>query len=106
MPVQQYTGEMHLILSIFLLIVAVIAGSAFAIWRRRIHRESEPERRKQAAIAALLRDQAAVIDSVITEITSRPASYAGFPQDALDELMRVHREYPSVSTGRIIREDY
>lgn len=106
MPVQQYTGEMHLILSIFLLIVAVIAGSAFAIWRRRIHRESEPERRKRAAIAALLREQDDAISGVIAEIESQPATYAGFPQRLTEQLMRAHEKYPSVSTGRIIREDY
>lgn len=105
MPVQQYTGEMHLFLSIALLLVTVAIALSVILWWRRAKDNSEPEVRKRAAITHLLSDQDAVISSVITEITSRPASYAGFPPEIVTELMRLHDAYPRVTKGRF-REDY
>ena len=105
MPVQQYTGEMRMFLSLALLILVVIIGVVFVVLLRRAKQRSEPEVHKRAAIRALLSDQDDAISNVISEITSQPATYAGFPSQILADLMRLHDAYPRVIKGRF-REDY
>lgn len=105
MPVTQYTGEMRMFLAMALFGAVLIVGVIVGVWRRRVREQSEPEVRKRRAIARLLSDQDNVISGVITEITSQPATYAGFPQEIMTQLMRAHERYPSVSKGRF-SEDY
>lgn len=104
MPVQQYTAEMHLFLSIAVLAVIAIISVLAGVWLHRAHDSSDEEKRRRAAIRSLARKQDDVISDVIVEISSNPATYADFPQRILSELMRLHSVHPSVMKGKVEHE--
>lgn len=101
MPVQQYTAEMHLWLSVALSVIIFAIGLVVIYCTGRAWHNSAGQRRKQRAIARLAQDQQAAINWVIQETGD-----FGLPEQLQADLIRLHQEYPSVISGKAEREIY
>jgi|SRR6185437_7929338 len=102
MPVQQYTAQSRLYLSLglglFFLAVGVLV--LYLVWRR--WRNSAGQLRKEHGIAVLCTEQHQAINWVIQEINNQIV----VPPGLMEELTRLHSAYPSVIIGRTERENY